>query len=126
MGLSVAKLLGLSDSLQKSIDEERAPMKATGYNPDAIRDNIMQAHDEVVAEDAHQEDLKRQLRESTERLEVLCKKLYNLTSGGVDALLTAVDRSSPAGKIVRRLRSRLSRPDSKEVPAVQPVSQKNE
>ena len=126
MSLSVAKLLGMSDSVHKSIDEERVAMKATGYEPDAMRNNIKQAHDEVVAEDAHQEDLKRQLRESTQRLEGLCKKLYNVTSGGVDALLTAVDRSSPAGKIIRRLRSRLSRPDPKEVPAIQPIPQKSE
>jgi uncharacterized coiled-coil DUF342 family protein len=126
MSLSEAQLLGMSDTVQKSIDEEQAAMKATGYNPDAIRNNIKQVHDEVVAEDAHQEDLKRQLRESTERLKVLCKKLYNLTSGGVDALLTAVDRSSPAGKIIRRLRSRIARPNPKEVPAIQPIPQKNE
>lgn len=124
MALSQAQLLGMSDTVQKTMEEEQAAMKATGYDPDAMNRNLKQVHDDLVAEDAHQEDLKRQLRGSTDRLKALRKRLYNLTSGGVDALLTAVDRSSPSGKIIRRLRSRITRPDSKEPPTVKPVPEK--
>jgi hypothetical protein len=124
MTLSVAQLLGMSDTVQKTMEQEREPMKATGYNPDAMEANLKKVHDDFVAEDARQEDLKRDLRDSTRRLEALKKQLYNLTSGGVDALLTAVDRSSPSGKIIRRLRSRITRPDSNEAPAVKPVPEK--
>jgi len=114
----------MSDTVQKTMEEEQAAMRATGYDPDAMNRNLKQVHDDTVAEDAHQEDLKRQLRGSTDRLKALRKRLYNLTSGGVDALLTAVDRSSPSGKIIRRLRSRIIRPDSNEPPAVKPVPEK--
>jgi len=121
MALSQAKLLGAAETVGKTMDEEQAAMIASGSDPATMKRNLMKVHDDLVAEEAHQEDLKRQLKESTDRIEALRKKLYNLTSGGVDALLTAVDRSSPAGKIIRRLRSRLSRPDRDEVPALQPI-----
>ena len=124
MALSQAKLLGAAETVWKTMDEEQAAMIASGSEPQTMKRNLMKVHDDLVTEEAHQEDLKRQLRESTDKIEVLRKKLYNLTSGGVDALLTAVERSSPAGKIIRRLRSRLSRPDTQAPPAIQPVPER--
>ncbi len=121
MALSEAQLLGYSETVHKTFGEERAAMKAAGYDPDAMARNLKGLHDEVVEVGAKQEDLKRELRDTTKRLEVLSKRLSNLTSGGVDALMTAVERSSPAAKIIRRLRSRITRPDGDTTPPVEPA-----
>jgi hypothetical protein len=126
MTLSETQTLGFSSTVQKTFLEEGAALRTAGYDPDAMQRNLKRLHDEVVALGADQEDLKRQLKDKTKQLNDGLKRLYNLTSGGVDALMTAVEKSSPAAKNIRRLRSRIRRSDYVESPAVQPVPMKTE
>jgi TolA-binding protein len=124
MTLSETQTLGFSSTVQKTFVEESQALKTAGYDPDAMQSNLKQLHDEVVTLGTEQEDLKRQLKDKTKELNAGLKRLYNLTSGGVDALMTAVEKSSPAAKIIRRLRSRIRRSDYVESPDVQPVPMK--
>ena len=78
-------------------------------------------HDEAVALNARQESLKRELRETSIKLRKCMRKLYNLSSGYIETAMTAVERGSPAAKIIRRLRSKIQRPDREEQLPVQPA-----
>jgi len=124
VSLSETQILGFSENVQELFEKERAALKAAGYDVDAMLQILKQVHAQTLAQNAQQESLKRQLRDTTIRLKSLQKKLYNLTSGYIDAAMTAVDKGSPAAKIIRRLRSRIRRPDLAEVPQVQPVPEK--
>ena len=104
----------------------RAPLIAAGYNADEMLRILKEIHDEAVALNAKQEELKRDLRDTSIRLRKCMRKLYNLASGYIDSAMTAVDKGSPAAKIIRRLRSRIQRPDREEPLPVQPAPMKTQ
>ena len=125
MALSETQVFGFSENVQELYVKERAMLKAAGYDVDEMLRILKKVHEETVALNAQQESLKRQLRETSIKLREFKRKLYNLTSGYIDAAMTAVEKSSPAAKIIRRLRSRIHRPGATdEEPAVQPVPEK--
>jgi len=126
MSLSEAQILGFSENVQELFVKEGEALRKAGMDPAAMLQILKQVHAEAVALNAQQESLKRQLRDTSKKLEQLWQKLYNLASGYIDAAMTAVEKSSPAAKIIRRLRSRISRPDSEEKPAVQPMPVKTD
>jgi uncharacterized tellurite resistance protein B-like protein len=124
MSLTEAEILGLSENVQELFVNVKVALKGAGYDADKMLEILKQVHAETVALNAQQEALKRQLRDTSKRLEVLFQKLYNLASGYIDAAMTSVDKSSPAAKNIRRLRSRIRRPNLAESPAVQPAPEK--
>ena len=88
---------------------------------DAMLQILKRVHGDTLAQNAQQESLKRQLRETTIKLRKCMGKLYNLSSGYIETAMTAVERGSPAAKIIRRLRSRIRRTDLKENPIAEPL-----
>ncbi len=96
-------------------------LTAAGHDVDKMLRIHQELHDETVALNAKQEDLKRELRETTIKLQKLLRKLYNLSSGYIETAMTAVERGSPAAKIIRRLRSRIRKADKDDGSAVRPV-----
>jgi len=120
VSLSETQIIGFSENVQELFVKERDALKAAGYDVDAMLRILKQVHADTVTMGSRQESLKRQLREATDGLEKLRRKLYNLTSGYVDAAMTAVEKSSPAAKIIRRLRSRIHRPGVEPIPPVEP------
>ena len=121
MGLSETQVLGFSENVQELFEKEREALLKAGFDVDEMLRILKEVHDETVALNAKQESLKRQLRDTSIKLRKFKQKLYNLASGYVDAAMTAVEKSSPAAKIIRRLRSRIHRPDRQERPTVEPV-----
>ena len=126
MSLSETQILGLSENTHELYVEIRPALKAAGHDVDEMLRIHQQLHDEAVALNAKQEALKRELKETTIKVRKCMRKLYNLSSGYVDTAMTAVERGSPAAKIIRRLRSRIRRPDVDESPTVQPAPVKTQ
>ncbi len=124
MSLSETQVFGFSENVQELFEKERAVLVRAGFDVDAMLLNLKQLHGETLAMNAQQESLKRQLRDITNSLKAMKRKLYNLTSGYIDAAMTAVEKSSPAAKIIRRLRSRIRRPGLDESPVIPPVLEK--
>jgi len=124
MGLSEAQIFGFSENVQELFEKERAVLEKAGYNVDEMLKILKQVHADTLAINAEQESLKRQLRNTTTRLKTMKRKLYNLTSGYIDSAMTAVEKSSPAAKIIRRLRSRIRRPDLDERITIKPTPEK--
>jgi len=124
--LSDTQTFGFSTNVLELLVKVVAALNAAGFNGDEMRENLQKMHDKAAALNAQQEQLKRDLRDTSIELRKCMRELYNLASGYVDSAMTAVERSSPDAKIIRRLRSRIRRPNVEESPAVQPAPMKTQ
>jgi len=114
MGRTQTETGGFGENTRQGLQEVEGAMRKAGYNPDEI-DRILAAQIEVAAKaNARQEDLKRQLKESTKVVEAETRKLDMMASGYLDAGIAAVGKGSDAAKNLQRIRSRIRLPVSKD------------
>ncbi len=117
MGFSHAQILGFSKDVQKVLDEERAALKQMGVDVRELIAQIQRPHEQTVAVNAQQEDLKRQLKATTVTYMATRRKLYVIASGALDTAMASVEKNSDAAKNLRRLRSRVRAPRGPGAPA---------
>jgi len=68
--------------------------------------------DAVKAADVRQEALKAELKAATASLNAADREAYVAASGAIDAAVGAWGKSSPEGRVLARMRSKLHRPRS--------------
>ena len=93
--------------------------------PSAHRLRTLSSNIVIHSEDAHQEELKRALKESTRKVEALADDLYQSSSGYLETAIAAAGRGTDAAKKIRQNRSRVRMPGNgpEEAPAVPPVAE---
>jgi len=123
MSLTQTEILGFAQNLLKLIDEEEAALEKAGLNVDEMRKDVSKKLENAVRANARQEDLKRELRDSTVVVEESNDDLYRTTSGYLDACIGMVGKGTTAAKNFRRLRSRIRMPgeQSDEMVTVEPI-----
>ena len=123
MSLTQTEILGFAQNLLKLIDEEEAALEKAGLNVDEMRKDVSKKLENAVRANARQEDLKRELRDSTVVVEESNDDLYRTTSGYLDACIGMVGKGTTAAKNFRRLRSRIRMPgeQSDEMVTVEPT-----
>src|SRR5574342_416813 len=117
-GFGHAQILGYSEDVESAVVSEGKTLKAYGADGAVIASSIRTLREQTVALNAQQEELKKQLRETTRLYMATCKRLYIVSSGAHDTLIAAVGKDSPPAKILQRLRSRVRRPAGASSPAV--------
>lgn len=121
MGFSHAQILGFAKDVQKVLDEERAALKRMGVDGKELTGQIQRLHEQTVAVNARQEDMKRELKATTVTYMATRRKLYVIASGALDTAMAAVEKNSDAAKNLRRLRSRVRAPRGPDVPVAGPL-----
>ena len=123
MTLSYTQKVGKARRVIELYVVEPAMMKAAGIDPVHVTSTLTKKLEATVAEDAHQEDLKRQLKESTRKVEALADDLYQSSSGYLDTAIAAAGKGTDAAKNIRQIRSRVRMPGNgpAEAPTVHPV-----
>jgi len=116
MALSEAQIFGFSETVQETVDKERAALTKAGLNPAAILAGLQGLHNAATAANEAQEAAKRNARATTDTFVTLKRELYELSSGVLDMAIAAVGKNSDAGKNLRRYRSRIRRRDGGEAP----------
>jgi len=123
MSLTQTEILGFAQNLLKLIDEEEAALEKAGLNVDEMRKDVSKKLENAVRANARQEDLKRELKDTTVVVEESNDDLYRTTSGYLDACIGMVGKGTIAAKNFRRLRSRIRMPgeQSDEMVTVEPI-----
>ena len=110
MTLSYTQKVGKARRVIELYVVEPGMMKAAGIDPERVASTLTDKLEATVAEDAHQEDLKRQLKESTRKVEEFADDLYRSSSGYLDMAIAAAGKGSDAAANIRRIRSRVRMP----------------
>ena len=116
-----AQILGFAEDVEGVLTKERTKWKQAGLDPDAILALAKAQHQVVVDLNLQQEQMKRQLKDTTTAYMAARHKLYILCSGILDSLMAAVEKTSDQAKNLRRLRSRIRRPKGDALPEPLPV-----
>ncbi len=120
MNLSHAQAIGFNNDIWKSMEKEAVVLDVAGLKTAMFIQNLKVLQEQVETANAHQESLKRQLKDATENYTRLKKTMYVTASGYLDMIIAAVRKDSSAAANLRRLRSRIKRPD-RETEAAEPV-----
>jgi len=121
VGFGHAQILGMVEDVGKAAEKEAEAIRKAGTDPEKLTAPMLALRDQMVALNAQQEDLKRQLKRTTDLYVATKRRLYNVTSGVLDVEVAAVGKNGPSGRNLQRLRSRVRRPMKRaavEVPAV--------
>ena len=117
-GFGQAQILGYSEDVESAVVSEKTALKAMGTDGTVIATSIRTLREQTVALNAQQEELKKQLRETTRLYMATRQRLYIVSSGAHDTVIAAVGKDTPRAKILQRLRSRVRRPAGAPLPAV--------
>jgi len=119
-GFGHAQIVGYSEDVETAVVNEKPALRKFGADGEVLAGSIRTLRDQTLALNAQQEELKKQLRETTRLYMATRKRLYVVSSGAHDTVMAAVGKDTPRAKILQRLRSRVRRPraDGDEVPAV--------
>lgn len=109
-GFGHAQTLGYSEDVEAAAVGEEAALRKMGVNMETLVAPIRTLRQQTIALNAQQEDLKKQLRETTRLYVATRGRLYSVSSGAHDTVMAAVGKDSPRAKILQRLRSRVRRP----------------
>lgn len=105
-----AQILGFSEDVERALETETEALAALGVDVSRIVEQIRVVRERTATSNAHQEDLKRDLRAATIAYTENRRKLYVISSGALDVVIAAVEKTSPAAQNLRRLRSRVHTP----------------
>jgi hypothetical protein len=119
--LSHAQVLGFSDDVVKLNVKAKPTLVGSGIDVDKRIAVISNLKEQMLLANADQEEAKRILKAKTARYTELKHRLYVAASGLLDTDIAAVEKDSDDAKNFRRLRSRITRPDTAEQPAITPV-----
>ncbi len=113
------EVLGLGETVIEQLDKEKANLEKGGMNVTVAKATLALAVEEAKAAHAQQESLKHQLSSATQLTVAKIDRAYVTTSGTIDMMMAAVQKTSNVAKVFQRLRSKLRRPDEDE--AVHPL-----
>lgn len=109
-GFGHAQIVGYSEDVESAVVSEKPALKKMGAEGDTMATAIRTLREQTLALNAQQEELKKQLRETTRLYMATRKRLYVVSSGAHDTVMAAVGKDTPRAKILQRLRSRVRRP----------------
>jgi hypothetical protein len=105
------EVLGLGETVIEQLDKEKANLEKGGMNVTVAKTTLALAVEEAKAAHAQQESLKHQLSSATQLTVAKIDRAYVTTSGTIDMMMAAVQKTSNVAKVFQRLRSKLRRPD---------------
>ena len=108
-GTSFTERLGLATTVLEYYRLDREALDAKGIRADFWIAAIERAIEGLTAEEARQESLKVDLRETTDRVRQMDRETYALVAGAIDAAVGAHGKGTPEADVVARLRSQLHR-----------------
>ncbi len=121
MGKTQTEIRGMVQKEIEVVRRKRTELDAAGLKADQVEAKLVKLLGDAVAEDARQEFLKAQSKESTARVEAAYETLYEAGSGLLDAIMGVLGKNSDEAKILQRMRSDVRRPGARSEEATLPV-----
>ena len=120
MTLTQTEIVGFIRNFLELLVKELVALTAAGVDAGKFEGILMEELETAVAANAHQEALKRQLKEATAVVEETHARLYRTGSTYLDSVIGAVGKTTPAAKNFQRLRSRVRMPGDQSSEATTP------
>ncbi len=111
MTVSQTEALGVAKNVVELYGKEGGALEGGGLRAKEMQATLASKLEQAARANARQEELKRDLKASTEEVVALTEELYRTASGYLDAAIAAVGKGSEAAKNFQRLRSRVRAPD---------------
>jgi len=102
--------VGLEERMIEHLEKNAKELERRGLNVAFWIARLRALVEVVKAADARQEALKAELKASTATLKAVDREAYVAASSAIDAAVGTWGKSSPDGRVLARMRSKLHRP----------------
>ncbi len=113
MSLSQTEIIGFANDVITLLEHERKKITQLGVDADKLIRELKQLHDDAVRSNSDQEALKVAAKEATRKTVKLTRDLHAKASSDLDIVIGAYGKNSIDSKVIRRIRSKIKRRESK-------------